>query len=100
MSKKVVGIAMGGYSSEREISIESGNAVYKALPQSRWDCYRIVVDKDLWTVIDNQEKQYPLNLENLSFKMDNKNVHFDEINLFLCMRLHHLHKHTANKNCF
>ena len=55
MSKKVVGIAMGGYSSEREISIESGNAVYKALPQSRWDCYRIVVDKDLWTVIDNQE---------------------------------------------
>ncbi len=79
MSKKVVGIAMGGYSSEREISLESGNAVYKALPQSRWDCYRILVDKDFWTVIDNKEKQYPLNLENLSFKMDNKNVHFDVV---------------------
>ena len=45
MGKKVVGIAMGGYSSEREISLESGNTVFKSLPKSRWECYRIVVDE-------------------------------------------------------
>ena len=79
MGKKVVGIAMGGYSSEREISLESGNTVYKSLPQSRWKCYRILVDRDSWTVVDSQEKHYPLNLENFSFKMDGKNIHFDVV---------------------
>jgi len=79
MGKKVVGIAMGGYSSEREISLESGNTVYKSLPQSRWECYRIVVDRDRWTVVDTQENHYPLNREDFSFKMDEKNIHFDVV---------------------
>ena len=79
MGKKVVGIAMGGYSSEREISLESGNTVYKSLPQSRWECYRIVVDSDRWTVVDTQENHYPLNREDFSFKMDEKNIHFDVV---------------------
>ena len=75
MRRKVVGIAMGGYSLSEKFLLKAKRCL-QSFTQSRWDCYRIVVDKDLWTVIDNQEKQYPLNLENLSFKMDNKNVHF------------------------
>ena len=37
-----------------------------------------MVNKDLWFIVDNQEKQYPLNLK-LSDKLDNKNVHFDVV---------------------
>ena len=37
---------MGGYSAEREISLLSGNAVYKALRESRIDCFSFDLDKD------------------------------------------------------
>ena len=79
MGKKVVGIAMGGYSSEREISLESGNAVYKSLPRSRWECYRILVDRKRWIVVDTQENHCPLNREDFSFKMDEKKIHLDVV---------------------
>ncbi len=79
MGKKVVGIAMGGYSSEREISLESGNTVFKSLPQSRWECYRIIVNRKRWNVVDTQENHYPLNREDFSFKIDEKIIHFDVV---------------------
>ena len=79
MSKKVVGIAMGGHSSEREISLKSGNTVYGVMSLSHWDCFKIVVDKNLWTVIDSQENHYPLDPKNFTFKRNNKTVHFDVV---------------------
>ncbi len=79
MSKKVVGIAIGGHSSEREISLESGNTVYQALQQSQWNCYRILVNKNDWTILDPQENLYPLDPKTFTFKMDEKIVHFDVV---------------------
>ena len=76
MSKKVVGIVMGGYSSEREISLESGNTVYQTLPPLEWDCYRIVVDLNQWKVMDHQENIYSLNLEDFTFKIGEQTIHF------------------------
>ncbi len=77
MGKKIVGIAMGGYSSEREISLESGQTVIQNIPTSRWDCYKLIVDRDQWKVIDLQEKQYPFNEEEFSFKIGDLTIHFD-----------------------
>ena len=37
---------MGGYSAEREISLLSGNAVYKALLESKIDCFSFDLNKD------------------------------------------------------
>ena len=37
MGKKVVGIAMGGHSSEREISLESGSTVFQFLPSRQME---------------------------------------------------------------
>jgi D-alanine-D-alanine ligase len=79
MSKKVVGIAMGGYSSEREISLESGNTVYRVMSPSHWDCFKILVDRNQWTVIDSQKNHYPLDPKNFTFKRNNKAVHFDVV---------------------
>lgn len=79
MGKKVVGIAMGGNSSEREISLESGSTVFQFLPSEKCKCFKIVVDFDLWTVIDAQKNTYFLNLENFTFEMEGKTVHFDVI---------------------
>lgn len=79
MSKIVVGIAMGGYSSEREISIESGNTVYQKLNSSGWDCYKIVVDLNQWMVIDKEQNTCPLNLKDFTFKIGGKTMSFDVV---------------------
>tara|TARA_A100001011_G_scaffold396762_1_gene495532 strand:+ start:1691 stop:2764 length:1074 start_codon:yes stop_codon:yes gene_type:complete len=79
MSKKVVGIAMGGYSSEREISLESGDTVFKNLLKSSWSCFKIVVDKNHWIVVDPQENIYALNLDNFTFERDQKYIQFDVV---------------------
>ena len=44
MGKKIVGIAMGGFSSERKISIRSGNQVYENLDQEKWEIYKVEVN--------------------------------------------------------
>jgi len=79
MGKKIVGIAMGGYSSEREISLQSGMTVIQNIPPSRWDCYKIIVAKDQWSVIDKHEKPYELNPDDFTFKQGDQTIHFDII---------------------
>jgi len=79
MGKKVVGIAMGGYSSEREISLNSGNTVNKTLSNESWDCYRIVISSDNWIVLDSQNNSYPLSIDEFTFLIDNKIIFFDVV---------------------
>ena len=57
MLKKVVGIAMGGYGSERSISIKSGETVFQNLNTGKWDIYRLLIDKNQWTVLDEKNIQ-------------------------------------------
>jgi len=42
----MIAVLMGGYSAEREISLLSGNAVYKALCESGIDCFSFDLNKD------------------------------------------------------
>ena len=79
MGKKVVGIAMGGYSSEREISLSSGNTVNKTLSSETWVCYRIVISSENWIVLDSQSNSYPLSIGDFTFSIDNKIIHFDVV---------------------
>ncbi len=50
----MIAVLMGGYSAEREISLLSGNAVYKALLESKIDCFSFDLNKDnlddLWKI--------------------------------------------------
>ena len=79
MGKKVVGIAMGGYSSEREISLNSGNTVNKTLSNESWVCYRIVISSDNWIVLDSQNNSYPLSMGDFTFSIDNQIIHFNVV---------------------
>jgi len=44
---KKIGVLMGGLSAEREVSLHSGEAVYKALKSRGYDVIRVFVDRDL-----------------------------------------------------
>ncbi len=50
--KKNIAIIMGGYSSEVEISLQSGNVVYENLDKEKYDLYRLHILKEKWVYVD------------------------------------------------
>jgi D-alanine-D-alanine ligase len=58
MKDKRVGVLLGGLGSEREISLQTGEAIAKALSDRGYDVRRIYVDRDLDRVL----RQNPIDL--------------------------------------
>ena len=79
MRKKVVGIAMGGYASEKIISLQSGKNVYQTLSSRKWEVYRLLIEKNQWTVLDKKNHEYLLDQNNFSFYINGKTLRFDVI---------------------
>ena len=46
--KKNIALVMGGYSGEHDISIASGNQVFQQLDHTKYNVYKIVVDREGW----------------------------------------------------
>ncbi len=79
MSKKIVGIAMGGFSSERKISIKSGLKVYKTLDKEKQNLYRIDINSKKWFAIDDKDNKYPIIQDKFSFIKGDKELFFDVV---------------------
>lgn len=77
--KKSIAIIMGGYSSEFEISLKSGNIVYENLDRSLYDGFRVIISKEGWYVIDEKEKQFPINRADFSFRNNGRTQFFDYV---------------------
>jgi D-alanine-D-alanine ligase len=75
--KKKIAIAMGGYSSEYRISINSGNMVYKHLDRSKYDPYRVHIMQHEWFVVMDDDTPYPINKSNFTVKIKDKIITFD-----------------------
>ncbi|HER41038.1 MAG TPA: D-alanine--D-alanine ligase, partial [Salinimicrobium catena] len=75
--KKNVAIAMGGYSSEYRISINSGNVVYKNLDREKYNPYRVHILQKEWFVIGENDEPYPINRSNFTVTIDGKLITFD-----------------------
>lgn len=75
--KKKIAIIMGGYSSEYQISLKSGNVVYKYLDADKFDIYRIHIFKDKWVYVDDNEKEHPINKNDFSFQIEDLKIIFD-----------------------
>ena len=75
--KKNVAIAMGGFSSEYRISINSGNVVYKNLDRSKYNPYRVHILQKEWFVIGENDEPYPINRSNFTVTVDGQLITFD-----------------------
>lgn len=75
--KKKIAIAMGGYSSEYHISINSGNMVYKHLNREIYEPYRVHILQNGWSVIDENDNPYPINKNDFTVKIGEKTISFD-----------------------
>ena len=76
---KNVAIIMGGYSSEYQISIKSGNVVFKSLDKSKYNPYRVHILQNKWVMVDEEENEYPVNRHDFSVDYDNHKVTFDVV---------------------
>ncbi len=77
MNSKIIGIAWGGYSSEREISKMSCEKIFKALKLDYKFLFTIEFQKDEWYVYDNSDNKYIINKIDFSFKINNTKIIFD-----------------------
>ena len=75
--KKKIGIIMGGYSSEYEISLKSGNVVYETLNPDKFEAYRLHIFKDKWVYVDDYDKEFPIDKNDFSITVSNNKITFD-----------------------
>lgn len=75
--KKNIAIVMGGYSSEVNISLKSGNVVYNHLNKKKYNGFRVHILKERWFVVDDQENEYSIEKDNFSFLKNGKTITFD-----------------------
>jgi D-alanine-D-alanine ligase len=75
--KKNIAIIMGGYSSEVEISLKSGNVVYENLSKEKYQAYRVLILKNKWVALDDFSNEYPINKHDFSFNINTTKITFD-----------------------
>jgi len=75
--RKRIAIIMGGYSSEYEISLKSGNVVYTYLDADKFEAFRVHILSDKWVYVDENEKEHAVNRDDFSVQIDNQTIKFD-----------------------
>ncbi len=76
---KNVAIIMGGYSSEYQISLTSGNVVYSFLDKSKYNAYRIHIFRDKWVMVDDNATEYPVNRHDFTVVYQGNTLSFDVV---------------------
>ena len=74
--QKNIAIVMGGYSSEAEISLKSGEVVFNSLDTGKYALYKVYILKEKWVVVKNN-KEYQINKNDFSFLLGTQHIHFD-----------------------
>jgi len=73
---KNIAILMGGYSSEYQISLNSGNVVYNNI-KDVCNAYPVHLFKDKWFYVDPFKNEHLINKGDFSVTIENKTIHFD-----------------------
>ena len=74
---KNIALVMGGYSGEHEVSINSGCQVYEQLDHTRYNVYKIVIDRAGWYWLADNGEHRPLDRADFTIQADGQTVHFD-----------------------
>jgi len=75
--KKNIAIIMGGYSSEYEISLKSGQVVFETINPEKYNAFRVHVFKDKWVYVDNSNAEFPIDKNDFSVTVNGKKTTFD-----------------------
>lgn len=75
--KKHIAIIMGGYSSEYEISLQSGQVVYETLDKDKFVAYRIHIFKDKWVFVNDDNEEFSVDKNDFSIQLNGSKIKFD-----------------------
>jgi len=75
--KKNIAIIMGGYSSEVEISLKSGNVVYNNISKEIYNPYRVHILKEKWVLLNEKNEEFEINKHDFSAVINGDKINFD-----------------------
>jgi D-alanine-D-alanine ligase len=76
---KNIAIIMGGYSSEYQISLKSGNVVYQFLDKTKYNAFRIHIFKEKWVYVDDSDAEFPIDKNDFSITFNGAKITFDAV---------------------
>ena len=72
--KKNVAVLMGGFSSEKEISLKSGEVIYQNINRLKYTPFKIIVNKENWVYLNSENEESNVNLEDFSIISNNTKI--------------------------
>ena len=76
MTRTRVAVAMGGYSSEFEISLNSGSIVCGSLDLEKYEVFPIHILEEGWFYVSKEGTRFPVNKADFSFSDGKKTIRF------------------------
>ena len=77
--KKQSAVIMGGYSSEYQISIKSGETVFKHLDRDIYNPFRVLILKEKWVLLDDDDKEHAIDRSDFSVTLNGSKIVFDAV---------------------
>ena len=74
MSKKNVAVVMGGFSDEYKVSLKSGQLIYDSLERDLYNVYKVVVLKEEWYFLNENEEKLPINKGDFSVTLSDGGI--------------------------
>jgi len=62
---------MGGYSDEYVVSLKSGQLIYDSLDRNLYDVYKVIILRDEWYFLDENNQKFQINKADFSVTIDN-----------------------------
>ena len=75
--KKNIAVLMGGFSSEKDISIKSGNVIYDNIDRESYIAYKIIISKEKWVYVDDNDVEFKVSKDDFSIEVDKIKINFD-----------------------
>jgi D-alanine-D-alanine ligase len=75
--KQNIAIIMGGFSSEVDISLNSGNVVYSHLNKEKYNTFRVHILQEKWVALDADNNEFNVDKNDFSFVLNDKKIVFD-----------------------
>ena len=67
---KNVAVLMGGFSSEKDISIKSGEVIFNNIDRSKYNPFKVIVEKNRWYYKDKNQDSHNVCLDDFSITLD------------------------------
>lgn len=73
-----IAVVMGGFSSEYDVSLQSGEVVCKNLSADKFNVFKVIIGRDKWYVLDG-EAQHSIDKNDFSFTANGSKTNFDAV---------------------